>query len=128
MSTHIDALRLRSVLGKDSWGIPSQFGPDGWILRTIATVDPATVIVTVDDYRTRDLWVHASISRTMRMPTYDDLVLLHRGAFGDNYAFQAFVPRAEHVSIHDFCLHLFGLRSGRRPACIPDFALAGASI
>lgn len=128
MSTHIDALAMRRSLGRDDWAVPSRFGPDGWVFKTVETADPATIIVTADTYRTGRLWVHASISRPVRMPSYWDLKMLHHAVFGRGYAFQVFVPPSEHVDIHPNCLHLFGLKTGERPGGIPDFALNGKSI
>lgn len=55
-------------------------------------------------------WIHASITRVDGlMPTYDDLAWLKAAVFGPNgYACQIFPATAEHVNIHDRCLHLWG--------------------
>lgn len=59
------------------------------------------------------------------MPTYDDLVMLHRAVFGlDSYAYQVFAPQRQHVNIHNFALHLWGRADGR--AVLPEFGLQGS--
>ena len=128
MSTHIDALRLRAVMGREHWMVPRPYGPDGWHMRSVDLIQRASVIVTAADHDDGTWWLHASIARGDRMPTYQDLVRLHRAAFGDGYAFQAFVPRDEHVNIHEYALHLLGRLDGKRPACIPDFTRGTGSI
>ena len=125
MSTHIDALRLRAVMGKDYWMAPRPYGPDGWHMRSIDLIERASVVVTAADHDDGAWWVHASIARES-MPTYEDLKRLHRAAYGDGWAMQVFVPSDEHVDIHEFALHLWGRLDGKRPACLPDFGYLGS--
>lgn len=125
MSTHVDALRLRRVLGRSAWSPPEPFGPDGWRLTNVA--ERASVIVTASDGHddTGRWFTHASIARADRMPDYDDLVLLHKAVWGDNgHAYQVFVPASEHVNIHEHALHLWGLTNGS--PLLPEFGLAGS--
>lgn len=118
----VDGLRIRRVLGRDDWLPPGPFGPDGWsCMRRDRT---ASVIASASDIDGHE-WVHASIARPDRMPTYDDLVLLHRACFGDGWAYQCFAPPADHVNIHEFALHLWGRLDGQ--AVLPNFG-AGGSI
>ena len=112
-------LEIRRVLGRKEWGPPRPFGPDGWAFRRFG--GPGSIIVTRGDFDGAE-WIHASIARD-RMPTYDDLALLHRAAFGDGYAFQVFAPADHHVNIHEHALHLWGRADGASP--LPDFAWAG---
>lgn len=112
----IDALALRRVMGRREWGPPEPKGPDGW--RLTHTGGDGSVIVTcamID----RVEWIHASMTRRGRVPSYDDLRLLHRAAFGDGWAYQLFAPAADHVNIHPYALHIWGRLDGR-PAMI-DF-------
>lgn len=122
MSTSIDALRLRGVLGRKNWNAPEPFGPDGWSLTSAGPLG-ASVIVTVSDQPDGREWVHASIAGHGWMPTYDDLVVLHRAAF-DGPAYQVFAPSSEHINIHEYALHLWGRLDGR-PA-LPDFGRYGS--
>ena len=119
MTSQLNPLRIRQALGRDYYAVPREFGPDGWIYRRLD--HDGTVIVTVYDYETGDQWIHASISRKGRLPSYDDLKDLHRAIFGNGYAYQVFAPSEEHVNIHDFALHLFGRLDGK-PA-LPEFAI-----
>lgn len=55
-----------------------------------------------------ETWLHASLSRPDHMPDYRDLLDLRRRFFLDAlYVVQVFPPRAEHVNVHGFCLHLW---------------------
>ena len=70
-------------------------------------------------------WIHASISRGQTMPSYEDLVTLKEGVFGDQReAYQVFPPADRHVNIHAHALHLFGRADGVR--VLPDFAPFGS--
>lgn len=109
--------------------MPREFGPDGWVLDHKSR--PMRVIVTcggslpVDvDSQGREWW-HASISHKDRMPTYSELAALHLAVWGrDGWAYQVFAPRADHVNIHSFALHLWGLPDGR--AALPNFGFLGS--
>jgi hypothetical protein len=69
-------------------------------------------------------WLHASIALDT-MPTYADLVLLHRAVFGRRrYAYQVFAPVDQHVNIHEHALHLFGRADGR--PVLPEFSEGGS--
>jgi len=71
-------------------------------------------------------WLHVSMSRRSRMPSYEDMALVKQMFIGDDkYALQVFPPKSKHVNIHSFCLHLWH--------CIdrevtPDFTQGGNSI
>lgn len=117
----IDGLRLRKRLGRDEWSVPVEFGPDGWLLRG---PHGAGVIATVAPFDGVE-YIHASIAKPV-MPSYDDLVMLHRAVFGQHgYAYQVFAPRSQHVNIHATALHLWGRADGA--AILPEFG-AGGSI
>lgn len=119
----IDApLMLRALMGRKEWAAPQRFGPDGWVLDCKA--EPGSLIVsraTIEHVE----WVHASIAYADRMPTYDDLVQLHRAVFPGGWAYQVFAPPEHHVNIHEHALHLWSRADGR-PA-LPNFG-AGGSI
>lgn len=71
-------------------------------------------------------WLHASISRSDRLPDYSDLVELHRHFIGaDRRALQVFAPTDKHVNIHPWCLHLWACIDGDG---LPDFTAGTGSI
>jgi hypothetical protein len=98
-----------------------RFGPDG--ARAVHRDLTCSVIVTRADFDGAE-WCHASIARPDRMPSYDDLVDLHRWVFGAGYAYQCFVPPSDHINIHAHALHLWGRADGAR--VLPDFGWAGS--
>jgi hypothetical protein len=116
MIRHLDGLKIRRRLGRDVWGIPIEFGPDGW--RFDAKDGSGRIIVTCWDHDDGLAWVHASISRLQGVPPYEDLKLVHHAVWGDGYAYQVFVPPSEHVNIHERALHLWGRLDGE-PAFPP---------
>lgn len=63
-----------------------------------------SVMIEQDERR----WLHVSISRHDRMPSYGDLCLAKRDLIGRfRKAIQVFAPESEHVSHHPYCLHLW---------------------
>jgi hypothetical protein len=96
------------------------FAPDG---ATAIHPDRHTSIIVTRSDQDGAEWTHASIAGAVVMPTYDDLVWLHRIVFGDGHAYQCFVPPSEHVNIHARALHLWGRADGAR--ALPNFGYAG---
>jgi hypothetical protein len=121
MTTTVSPLRLRKVLGRTQWQPPIQFGPDGW--KMLHRNGTTSVIVSCAPFDDGHEYIHASIAHTVRMPSYDELCLLHRAVFGDGYAYQVFAPRSQHVNIHHHALHLWGRADGK-PA-MPEFGAWG---
>lgn len=123
MPTSLHPLEARSILGRREWSPPQRFGPDGW--RFDRPDGDARIIATVaehpDDPRE---WLHASISHPDRLPTYEELVLLHRAFFRGGWAYQVFAPAASHVDLHPFALHLWGLLDGS--PVLPNFGALGS--
>lgn len=116
----VDGLRLRAVLGKHRWNAPYRYGQDGWHIDR--KDGSARIILSTANHEGSD-WTHASISHTNSTPTYDELALMHKAAFGDGYAYQIFVPPSDHINIHPYALHLWGRADGARVT--PDFGIAG---
>lgn len=90
--------------------------PKGWrevrspiVGRAFLSMDGGlTVIVSEDTEESKRRWLHVSMSRRGRMPTYDDLATVKRVFIGDRLpAYQIFPVRKEHVNLHEFCLHLW---------------------
>lgn len=115
--------RIRRVLERGYGGgwVAERFGPAGVQLQHRSGV---SIIVTEADADGVE-WRHASVARRDRMPSWDELALLHSAAFGDGYAYQQFVPSEHHVSIHDQALHLWGRVDGL-PGCQP--VVTGGSV
>lgn len=119
----MNPLQIRAVLGRKQWGLPAPFGPDGW--KFLRRDRRASVLVTRAFHDDGAEWIHASIGHhDQTMPEYSELVRLHQAAFGNGYAYQVFVPRAEHVNIHEYALHLWGRADGA--PLLPQFALDGS--
>lgn len=125
MSTLLPTEVIWQRLGPADWNEPKPFGPDGW---SFTSVDRrASVIVSAaphnhDGYVVE--YIHASISRSDRMPDYDDLCLLRAACFDEEaYAYQVFPPPSEHVNIHERALHLWGRADGK--PMLPRFGEGG---
>lgn len=68
-------------------------------------------------------WLHMSLSRADRLPTWDELREAKDLFIGrDRHAYQCLVPPSEYVNVHPFCLHLFAPVDGR---ALPDFRKGG---
>lgn len=62
---------------------------------------------TIEHHNGQD-WLHVSVSRRSRLPSYDDLKKIKHDFIGDDRAaYQAFPKASEHVNLHEFCLHLW---------------------
>lgn len=121
--TSLNALEIRRRLGRGNWSTPIRYGPDGWRFEELG--GDGRIIVSVAPCGGDD-WVHASMSRPDRLPSYDDLKWLHAAVFGDGWAYQVFAPPADHVNIHERVLHLWGRLDGQ--AALPDFTYGSGSI
>lgn len=82
------------------------------------------VILSVAREEDGQLWAHLSCSRKSRVPSYDDLCQVRSLFLGDRLAIQLFVPVAQHVNIHAYCLHLWAPLE----ATLPDFTKGTRSI
>ena len=112
--------RLAAPLG-GSWQWDG-FGPDG-ISGTDRT-SCRSVLVTRADHEDGADWLHASVARRDRLPTYHDLTALKAAVWGDGgWAYQVFPSRDRHVSIHSYALHLWGRADGKN--VLPDFGEHG---
>ena len=71
-------------------------------------------------------WIHVSVSRRSKVPSYDDLKLVKKLFIGDDLeAYQVFPKKSNHVNIHEYCLHLWATDSG---PVLPDFTHGTGSI
>lgn len=75
-----------------------QPGKDG--LAAIVTVDLASDVGAGD-------WLHISVSRARRLPTWGDLVSARDAlGYGELYFVQQLPPRRHWLNVHSHCLHL----------------------
>lgn len=81
-------------------------------------------IACEDDDR---LWLHVSVSRSNRLPSYSDMTRIKALFVGDERAAYTVMPAAsKHVNIHPNCLHLWAVAEGEEP--MPDFSRGMGSI
>lgn len=88
--------------------------PSGWRelrwhpdAKAWATPGGLRVLASIDEISGAE-WLHISISRKSRVPDYGDLVLVRRQLVEpEKPSYQVFPAQAEHVSNHDYCLHLW---------------------
>ena len=53
-------------------------------------------------------WEHVSVSRASRCPSYDDMCWIVRTFWpADATVMQLHVPAADHINLHEHCLHLW---------------------
>lgn len=72
--------------------------------------DPLRMIITVDlmDRSQAGHWLHLSVSRERRLPTWGDLVAARDAAgYGDRFFVQLVPPASHWLNRHPYTLHLF---------------------
>lgn len=121
-----DVLAIRKRLGKDSWSKPYEFVAHQWVFdsrwsNTRRIIVSSAPWVTLGNEEMVD-WLHASISGN-KLPTYDDLKMLHEAVFDTGWAYQVFAPPHRHINIHANALHLWGRVDGKPQ--LPDFQEQG---
>ena len=95
--------------------------PEGrfWIVSNVMTV-----ICSILPYSDGKEWVHLSVARRTRLPTWEELKQVKEVILGDRWCAQIFPPKAEYVNTHPYCLHLYSpADENYRP--MPDFRIAG---
>jgi hypothetical protein len=103
----------------DGWTVLQRFG-DG---NAYQYRNGLRVIVSCADYEDGREWMHISMSRKDRMPTYDDMKFVKNTFAEKRFAYQVFPPPSDNVNIHQFCLHLWVPLTGELP--IPNFGSGG---
>lgn len=73
--------------------------------------NPLRALVSIDLYDAHESraghWLHISVSRRNRLPTWGDLVLVRDElGYGDRCFVQLLPPRRAWLNIHSYCLHL----------------------
>lgn len=70
-------------------------------------------------------WLHVSVSRKSRLPSYEEMTRIKRDFIGDDKKAISVLPEKKyHVNIHEYCLHLF--YSAENP--LPEFSGGTGSI
>lgn len=89
-------------------------------------VDGLAVIASASLQQDGKRWLHVSLSRANRLPSYEDLAHVKRVFVGeDRFAVQVFAPKAQHVNLHAYCLHLWCCLDGHP---LPDFSQGTGSV
>jgi hypothetical protein len=127
-------VRDRLVAGlRETVGEPLRYGPGGFGLAIYQKrghgprILTGSVLVSQADWEDGSgEWLHASIDRMHRMPSYEDLRALHKAVFGSRYAYQIFAPPQRHVNLNKYVLHLWGrVDDGDDGLVLPDFGKHG---
>lgn len=85
------------------------------------------VIVSIAEERDGETWLHVSVSRPNKYPTYEELKRVKEIFVGaDRDAIQIFPKKRDHVNIHNYCFHLFSCLN--RNGILPDFTHGTGSI
>lgn len=110
------------VLPSD-WKRVACLGPDGGVWEQRGGLG---VIVSGADYPDGKDWLHLSVSRRERVPSYAELIYVKELFIGkDRKAIMVLPSRAEHVNIHPNVLHLFHCMD-EDP--LPDFTMGSGSL
>lgn len=80
------------------------------------------VIVSTAEFEDERTWMHISVSRKDRIPSWDDMKFVKNTFAETCFGYQVFAPPSAHVNIHDFCLHIWVPLSG---SPLPDFGAGG---
>lgn len=83
------------------------------------------IMASAGEYDDGKEWLHVSVSRKSRIPTYDEMTRIKRDFIGDDKKAVFILPeKKNHVNINENCLHLF--YSAENP--LPEFSGGTGSI
>ena len=83
------------------------------------------VVVGAEIYSDSSTWLHVSMSRAGKLPSWDDVAMVRRVFVpADRTAIQVLPPTDEHINDMPHCLHLWARMDGE---ALPDFRRADAS-
>lgn len=94
---------------------------DGATWRVEDVKGEMAVIATSATERDGREWVHVSISRRDRCPSWADLVRVKECVLGNREAYCVIPPRERYVNVHPNCLHCFACLDG---PVLPDFRVS----
>lgn len=103
-----------------TWKRGPDLNMDGQLVPTFQSEGGLRVIFTLEDHRDGKepgRWLHLSVSRRSRLPSWDDLKACRNIFFGPEVeVIQVLAPESEWVNVHNWCLHLWQ----RLPDLTPD--------
>lgn len=83
------------------------------------------IMASAGEYDDGKEWLHVSVSRKSRLPTYEEMTRIKRDFIGDDKKAISVLPEKKyHVNINKNCLHLF--YSAENP--LPEFSGGIGSI
>ena len=113
----VDAI-LPSPVPK-GWELVNRVGDGAWYRASNGLALCLTVAHEDDGKR----WIHLTVSRVNRLPSWDELVAARDAFLGSEaLCVQVLAPKSRHVNIHPYCLHLWRCLDGDP---VPDFARGG---
>lgn len=84
------------------------------------------VVIMSGQFENEKRWLHVSMSRKKKIPSYKDMKRVKSIFIGDDLqAIQIFPVKSKHVNIMETCLHLWACLDGDG---IPDFTRGGMTI
>lgn len=100
-------------------------GPDAADYMRAWTHNGLMIIASVGKYEDGLEWLHVSVSRKSRIPSYEDITRVKRDFIGeDRKAITVLPEKKYHVNLHENCLHLF--YSADNP--LPEFSAGLGTI
>ncbi len=130
MKTGIDVARMAAAMALPLHEAIPRVLPDGWqyIQRfgdgsAYSYRNGLRVIVSTGPFPDGRDWMHISVSRKDRIPSYDDLKFVKNTFAEKRFGYQVFPPPGDNVNIHDFCLHVWVPLTGEPP--MPNFGEEG---
>jgi hypothetical protein len=105
--------------------VPLGNGRTGWRRRECG-MSRCTVLLSVADcYGDGKRWLHVSLARRDRMPSYEELAEVKEAFVGPRRQAVMVMPRRErHVNLHPYCLHLWCCLDTKGDG-LPDFGRHG---
>lgn len=86
------------------------------------TYNGLLIIASVGEFDDGKEWLHVSLGRKSRIPSYDDLTRVKRDFIGDDRKAIMVLPEKEnHVNLAENCLHLFYSKDNP----LPEFSANG---
>ena len=68
-----------------------------------------TETARVDPMESGEHFLHVSVSRRSRLPSWDDLKLVKKSFIGEDREAVHVLPKAsDYINLHPYCLHLWG--------------------
>lgn len=101
-------LKLRRPVPSDWVSVDNNIGAHAW-----QHPNGLRVVISLDELDRDELWLHLSVSRSDRLPSWEDLKFVKDALIGRNHeAIQVLPKDSEYVNIHRFCLHLWSREEG----------------